>query len=151
LQGLLELSDVEEGDHSGEASSLEDIFQAQPLDLFTQAFPDASAKRFATALRCLKLASSVVAATADIASCVHLNLHEDLLPQASLSVEMHADGLRFELCLVNPQTTTELASGLDRIAHELGTQLQIPVIVRLIHGAQASLIREVRWQPDGTA
>lgn len=154
LQSLLGLSDADGAnspDSSHVANHADGVFQTLSAELSTQPYADIAANRLATALRCLNLASSVAAATADIATRVQLSLHEDLLPQASLIVERNADGLRFELCVSGLQIANELASGLDRITHELGKQLQIPVILRLIHGPNVSLIREVRWQSGGAA
>lgn len=130
-----------------EASRVDETFQTLSAGLCNRQHPD----RLAAACRCLSLASSVATATADIALRVQLDLHGDLLPQTSLSVERNADGLSFELCVSGLQVATELASALDRITHDLGIQLQIPVTLRLIHGPNASIIREVRWQPGGGA
>ncbi len=157
LQRLLGLGDPDGMDDSDNPNSPHganragEIFQTLSAEFYTQPYSDIAANQLATVLRCLNLASSVAAVTADIATRVQLSLNGDLLPQASLSVERNADGLIFELCVSGQQLANELASGLDRITHELGTQLQIPVILRLIHGPNASFIREVRCQSGGAA
>ncbi len=151
LLGMGKAGGADGAEPADEANNADFVFEASPADLGTQPHPDASGTRLATAIRCLKLASSVASISAGIATCVRLSLREDLLPQASLSVERNADGLCFEVCLSSFASMNELASGLDQLAYELGTQLQSPLVLRLIDGTRDCLVREVCWPSGGVA
>lgn len=104
---------------------------------------------FYSVVSCLKQASSVAAATANMATRVELSLSPDLLPRSSLSVEKSPEGVRFDLRVSDTEVLEGLARNLMTMAADVGKHLQEPVSLRLFGGSMTSPCKVAVWHPSG--
>lgn len=135
----------DEGANAGEVEGLEGR-QICPGHTGISLPPGQAPDRVAS---CLKQASSVAAATSNIATRVELSLSPDLLPRTSLSVEKSREGFRFDLRVSDAQARDGLMQNLETIVADVGKHLQEPISLRLFDGSMTAPCRVAVWRPGG--